>query len=263
MTDGSPETTWGIGEYALMAERLEPAAEAIVELAHVTERDRVLDLGCGTGNAALLAAARGATVTALDVEPALLQIARARSESLNLAVELVQADLQRPPAERDRFDVVVSAFGVMYATDHDAAAAALAASARPGARIALTAWTPASFMPAMGAVLARYLPPPPPGGGPPSRWGDPDYVAELLSRHGIQILSSETRSLRLAAPSSDAATDFLVRTAGHVLAERARLEDEGRWRALQADLRELVTARSSEQQLALEYLILLAERRPV
>src|SRR5215475_7238627 len=55
-------TTWGVGEYALIAERLAPAAEAAVDLGAVTGSDRVLDVACGTGNAALLAARRGATV---------------------------------------------------------------------------------------------------------------------------------------------------------------------------------------------------------
>jgi SAM-dependent methyltransferase len=263
MDESRPETTWGIGEYALMAERLGPAAEVIVEMTRVTARDAVLDLACGTGNAALLAARRGAAVTALDFEPTLLEIARARSEALELSVELVEADLQRPPFEPDRFDVVLSAFGIMYAPNHDAAAAALASSARSGARVALTAWTPGSFMPAMGAALAPYLPPAPPGGGPPSRWGDPDYAAELISRHGIQVRSSETRSLHLPCSSSEAATEFLIRTAGHVLAEQPRLEHEERWSDLRHDVSKLVRARSSEQQLELEYLILLAEHRPV
>ena len=57
MTD-QPATTWGAGEYALIAERLEPAAQAVVDLAGVTADDRVLDVATGTGNATLLAASR-------------------------------------------------------------------------------------------------------------------------------------------------------------------------------------------------------------
>lgn len=78
MTSGAA-TTWGVGEYALIAVHLEPAAHAVVELAGVTDSDRVLDVACGTGNAALLAARRGAAVVALDFEPRLLEIARARA----------------------------------------------------------------------------------------------------------------------------------------------------------------------------------------
>src|SRR2546423_13578420 len=108
-------TTWGVGDYVLIAERLEPAAHAVVDLAGVIDSDRVLDVATGTGNAALLAARRGATVVGLDSEPTLLDIARARARSANLEVEWVHADLESAPLERAAFSVVVSAFGVMYA----------------------------------------------------------------------------------------------------------------------------------------------------
>src|ERR1700760_4851356 len=84
-----PATTWGAGEFALIAERLEPAAQAVVDLAGVTANDRVLDVATGTGNAALLAASRGATVVGLDFEPRLLDIARARARAAKLDVEWV------------------------------------------------------------------------------------------------------------------------------------------------------------------------------
>ena len=258
-----PATTWGVGDYALIAERLEPAAHAVVELAGVNHSDRVLDVATGTGNAALLAASRGATVVGLDFEPRLLDIARARARSASLDVEWVHADFESAPLEQAAFSVVVSAFGVMYATDHDAAAAALARSCAPRARLALAAWTPGSFMPAMGAALAPYLPPPPPGGAPPSRWGDEAAVAELLERHGIGTRTATRTSLSLSLPDRTEAVDFLIRTAGHVVSEQPHLQREGRWRQLRADLAELVAARdegSDGVELCCEYLVVVAER---
>ena len=256
-------TTWGIGDYALIAERLEPAASAVVDLAGVSDSDRVLDVATGTGNAALRAASRGAKVVGLDFEPALLDIARARARSANLEVEWVHADLESAPVERASFSVVVSAFGVMYAPDHGAAAAALARACAPGARLALAAWTPGSFMPAMGAALAPYLPPPPPGGTPPSRWGDASAVAELLGRHGIDTRTTTAESLSLSLPDRAAAVDFLIRTAGHVVSEQPRLQREGRWEQLRGDLAELVAARDEggdDVELLCEYLVVVAER---
>ncbi|MCW2995990.1 MAG: Methyltransferase type 11, partial [Conexibacter sp.] len=44
-------TTWGVGEYPLMGQRLKPAAQRAVDLARIAPGDRVLDLACGTGNA--------------------------------------------------------------------------------------------------------------------------------------------------------------------------------------------------------------------
>jgi SAM-dependent methyltransferase len=262
MTD-QPATTWGAGEYALIAERLEPAAQAIVDLAGITADDRVLDVATGTGNAALFAASRGAKVVGLDFEPRLLDIAAARACSANLEVEWVQADIESAPLQAAAFSVVVSAFGVMYAPDHDAAAAALARCCAPGARLALGAWSPGSFMPAMGAALARYLPPPPPGGAPPSRWGDASVVTELLGRHGISTRATTTESLSLSLPDQAEAVDFLIQTAGHVVSEQPRLQREKRWEQLRADLAELVTARDGgcdSVELRCDYLIVVAER---
>ncbi len=57
---------WGKGRYEQTAAELEPVAAAVVEMAAPTAGDRVLDVACGTGNAALLAAARGADVVGVD-----------------------------------------------------------------------------------------------------------------------------------------------------------------------------------------------------
>ena len=257
-------TTWGVGEYALIAERLEPAARAVVDLAGVTDSDRVLDVATGTGNAALLAARRGATAVGLDFEPRLLDIARARARDAGVEVDWVEADIQSAPLDPATFSVVVSAFGVMYAPDHDAAAGALARCCAPGARLALAAWTPGSFMPAMGAALAPYLPPPPPGGAPPSRWGDEAAVAELLERHGISTSATNTESISLAVRDRAEAVDLLIRTAGHVLSEQPRLQREGRWDQLRCDLAQLVASRDQGAddgvELRCEYLVVVGER---
>ena len=234
-----------------------------MDLAGFNDSDRVLDVATGTGNAALRAASRGANVVGSDFEPRLLEIARARAHSANLDVDWVQADIESAPLERAAFSVVVSAFGVMYARDHDAAAAALARCCAPGARLALAAWMPGSFMPAMGAALAPYLPPPPPGGAPPSRWGDAAAVAELLGRHGIDTRTTTTESLALSFRDRAAAVDFLIRTAGHVVSEQPRLQREGRWGQLRGDLAELVAARDEagdSVELRCEYLVVVAER---
>ena len=63
---------WGAGEYEQTAAELEPAARHVVALAARAPGERVLDLACGTGNAALLAAAAGARVTGLDAAPRLV-----------------------------------------------------------------------------------------------------------------------------------------------------------------------------------------------
>lgn len=257
-------TTWGLGDYTLMAERLDPAAVAVVDLARVSDRDRVLDVACGTGNAALIAAGKGATVVGVDFEPRLLEIATARGHAAGRRVDWVCADLQSASLGTATFSAVVSVFGVMYSPDHDAAAAALARFCVPGARLSFAAWTPGGFMPAMGAALAPYLPSPPPGGAPPSRWGDEASATELLGRHGIRTRETTITSLLLSFANRAEAVEFLIRTAGHVLSEQPRLHHEGRWQQLRGDLDHLVAMRDEgdddDVNLRCEYLLLAAER---
>jgi len=69
---------WGAGHYETTAAQLAPAAAA-VQRASLRPGERVLDLGCGTGNAALLAARAGTTVTGVDPAARLLKVAQDRA----------------------------------------------------------------------------------------------------------------------------------------------------------------------------------------
>lgn len=71
-------------------------------------RGHALDLACGAGRNALFLARRGLDVTAVDLSGEALGILRRRSREIGLGVHLVQADLERFPLPRERFDVVVS-----------------------------------------------------------------------------------------------------------------------------------------------------------
>jgi 2-polyprenyl-3-methyl-5-hydroxy-6-metoxy-1,4-benzoquinol methylase len=70
---------WSAGEYERTAAELEPAARQVVASAAIAPGERVLDIACGTGNAALIAAEAGATVVGLDSAARLVDVApRAR-----------------------------------------------------------------------------------------------------------------------------------------------------------------------------------------
>jgi len=257
-------TTWGVGEYPLMAQRLLPVAVAAVDRGNVRADDRVIDVAAGTGNAALLAAERGAEVVGVDFEPSLLRVADERSVDLGLRVRWEAADLATLPVPDGWATVVVSVFGVMYAADHAVAACELARCAAPEARIVLASWAPGSFMPAVGQALSEFLASPPASTGPPSRWGDANAVEELLAPAGLRVVSSDIEKVTMTFADVVDAADFLVRTAGHVIAERERLTAEGRWPDLVAALEALVRDRGHEQAAGVDidcvYLLTTAGR---
>ena len=68
---------------------------------------RVLDFGCGLGNLALAAAARGCSVLALDASPAAITALRRRAQAAALPVDAIEADLRHYRIDEE-FDCVAS-----------------------------------------------------------------------------------------------------------------------------------------------------------
>lgn len=73
---------------------------------------RVLDLACGTGDIAFEAAARGRTVTALDITTAMLAIARAKPQARLHDVAFVAGDMMALPFPDASFEVVTTGYGL-------------------------------------------------------------------------------------------------------------------------------------------------------
>jgi ubiquinone/menaquinone biosynthesis C-methylase UbiE len=160
--DDLPVVDWGAGEYERTAAELEPVAELVVELAALSQEERVIDLACGTGNAALLAAARGARVIGIDGAPRLLEVARQRAREQRLEVDFREGDLLRLPLGNGAADVMISVFGVIFASDPRAGLREVRRVARAGGRALITAWVPAGpvdgALTALNRILARVAP---------------------------------------------------------------------------------------------------------
>lgn len=182
------QATWSAGDYAVVGATLQITAEALCEAVDLRAGERVLDVACGSGNAALAAARRFALVTGVDYVPALLARAGARASADGLPLDLREGDAEALPFADGAFDVVLSTFGVMFAADQDRAARELARVCRPGGRIGLACWTPDGFVGQMLQVVAAHLPPPA-GLRGPAQWGTEGRLAELLggAAEGLQV----------------------------------------------------------------------------
>ncbi|MEU2348451.1 methyltransferase domain-containing protein [Modestobacter sp. NPDC049651] len=194
---------WASGDYGLIAEEVVlPLGTVLADASGVGPGDRVLDVGAGTGNAALAAARRGATVVASDLTPELLEQGRRRADAAQLAIEWQEADAEHLPFPDASFDAVLSCIGVMFAPHHRAAADELVRVCRPGGRIGLLSWTPEGFVGQMLAAVRPFAPAPPPGAQPPPLWGREDHVRELLGDRvtGVRTARRTLTVERFAAP---------------------------------------------------------------
>ena len=207
---------WDLGRYEVTAAQLEPAARVLVEHAAPAAGERVVDVGCGTGNAALLAAERGARVTGVDPAPRLLEVARAEAAARGLDATFALGDAAALPLADGEADVVLSAFGVIFASDPGAAAAEMTRVTAPDGRIVLSAWNPSGAVHravrAAGEAVRNALGAP--AGPPPFPWHERDALAELFGPHGFEVTVAEER-LAFTAASPEA---FVDRGAEHPLA---------------------------------------------
>ncbi|MFF1924250.1 class I SAM-dependent methyltransferase [Streptomyces sp. NPDC058221] len=113
--------------------------QPLLDAAAIGERDRVLDVGCGAGQTARLAARRAAGGRVLGVDLSAPMLERARETAAKEGVGNVmfeRADAQVHPFEPGGFDVATSRFGVMFFGDPVAAFANIGRALRPGGRLA-------------------------------------------------------------------------------------------------------------------------------
>jgi SAM-dependent methyltransferase len=186
---------WDRGAYEDTATELKPAAEHVVERARLKPGQKVLDLGTGTGNAALLAARTGAIVTAVDPSRRLLEVARERVKGATFAVAKAEA----LPFDDRSFDCVLSLFAVIFTEQPQRAAAEIV---RVGRRALITAWEPVGAMHEalgiLGEATSRAARAPQRDRFP---WGEPARVRELFADADVEV---ERATLSFDAPSADA-----------------------------------------------------------
>jgi SAM-dependent methyltransferase len=219
---------WGVGRYEDTAAELAPVSDVAVAALGLSGGERVLDVACGTANAARVAHDAGAIVTGVDASPRLLDVARERVPG----GEFVQGDAAKLPFDDAQFDAAVSVFGVIFARPPERAAAEIARVVRPGGRVAVTTWPPRG--PMVGAVslmreaLARVRPQQ--GESFPMDWGDPDGLRALLEPYGdVEIAEHQ---LAHAPTSAEEFWDRWERLHPMWIAARSQLEPAGEWEPL-------------------------------
>lgn len=190
--DGPEGEHWAANaeRYAKVGRRL---GERFLDEAAISPTDRVLDVGCGTGETTRDAArlAKDGSVVGVDLSSQMLSYAREAAHRDGLDnVTFVQADAQVHAFGPASFDVAISSFGVMFFNDPKAAFRNIRGALRPGGRLTFTTWRSLRENEWLGLIrgalaAGRPLPEPPAGVPGPFSLVDADHTRGLLEAAGF------------------------------------------------------------------------------
>jgi SAM-dependent methyltransferase len=252
----------GWSTFAPMETFTAPGAPRLVGFAGVTRGQEVLDIGCGTGVAALTAARLGARVTGVDLTPKLLERARENASTMELSVEWLEGDAEALPVGDARFDVVLSQFGHIFAPRPDVAVKEMLRVLKPGGTIAFSTWPPEQMVGRMFALTGRYAPPPPPGVSPPHPWGDPGVVRESLGDRVADLcFARDVLWFHVLSPQHYRA--FMEANVGQIakLVQMLGAADARKLAAFRAEVEELASLYFEDNRLRQDYLLTRAVKR--
>lgn len=180
---------WEKGDFTRVAAAMRQSGQDLVDSLGLRPGDDVLDLGCGDGTTALPAAQRGANVLGVDIASNLVDAGNTRASSAgldNLRFQEGDASDLRDLAD-DRFDLVLSVFGAMFAPRPFDVAREMVRVTRRGGRIVMGNWIPSdpTLIAQVLKISSAFTPPPPEGFVSPMTWGVEATVTERFVAAGI------------------------------------------------------------------------------
>jgi SAM-dependent methyltransferase len=256
------KATWSAGDFSQIAKAYTKGAEQFVERLNPRPGMKFLDVACGSGNLAIPAARAGATVSGMDIAPAMVEQARENAQREGLKATFEEGDAEALQYADESFDVVATMFGAMFAPRPDVTASELLRVCKRGGNVAMANWTPTGFVGQMFKATAAHVPLPP-GMPSPVLWGVEEQVRERLGA-GISSLETNVRgiSFKFPFPPADVVEHFR-NYYGPTQKAFAALDENGQ-SALRKDLEKLWTdhnrATDGTTDVESDYLEVIATR---
>jgi ubiquinone/menaquinone biosynthesis C-methylase UbiE len=168
--------TWTAGDYDYFSRFMEVGTIEFFDRLKLPASSTLLDVGCGSGQLALIAARKGLRVTGVDIAANWIDSARGRARFEHLDARFDVGDAEALPYPDASFDVTASVFGAMFAPQPVLVAKELLRVTRPGGIIAMANWTAQGFIGDMFKLIARFIAP---ANMPsPVLWGDEETVKQ-------------------------------------------------------------------------------------
>lgn len=197
-----------------------PLAELFLATIPLQTGERVLDVACGTGIVARLAAQQIGTtglVTGVDLNPGMLEVARAHTPTSGAAVDWHEGDAGALPCDDASYHVVLCQQGFQFFPDQPQALREMYRVLRPGGRVALCVWRSIEHNPfnqAVAAGLARYVSAEAAASlRAPFAHGDAQVLRTLLADAGFQAVEIQVKVLhRRMLPPDASIPGYLAST---------------------------------------------------
>lgn len=166
----------------------------------------VLDVGAGSGGAALAMAGQGLRVTAIDAAPRMVERLLARASERNLPVDARVMDGQALQFQDATFDAALSVLGIILFPDAERGLAEMRRVVRPGGRVCVVTWTqPQNYELAaeLRAAIQAVWPEQPSAPLPAQlRYREEDEFRALFKAAGLDQPEITTETAHLEAPSA-------------------------------------------------------------
>lgn len=201
-----------------------PLYKSVFDRIGISRGTRLLDVGCGAGRAAQLAAELGAQVSGIDAAPALIEIARERLPRGDFRV----GDMDELPYTDASFDVVTGFNSFQHAADPVAALSEAKRVVRRRGRVAMLTWGRPEDCEhaAVLAAIRALLPPEVTGTSSPFALSEPGRLEALLERAGLRADNSGEIASTFAWQDSDTAWKAISAAGPTVMAVRSAGEEQ-------------------------------------
>ena len=210
--------------WRVIEEHGQVVSDRMVELAGIHQGSRVLDVATGIGEPAVTAARKvgpSGKVTAIDLSPGMLAIARERAKDLGRSnvIEFQEGDAESLNLPPSSFDAVLCRFGLMFMPDVTGALKTMRNTLVQDGRIAVAVWPSIdkapSFRLPLEIIMKETGTSPPPAGTPgPFALADTNALRKKFEDAGFHDVKIESGTMNFKLPSAAEYVEFTRNTAG-------------------------------------------------